>query len=387
MAGVPSNTMNYSSLRILGDLTVAPGGEHEALGPAGVFKWDKATLYNSGYGMKNGQRVYKSVNQSADGAGGLTYWYRYYQNGEWIIARNTTTAHLRFVGGTGNTVCTPKFTFPSGTVQYIVEGGATGFLTSEVEANFALGEGNVVHFICSNWDAITQIDLNTDKLAGDITHWQLPANLTRLYLDTNQLTGDITHWQLPANLTRLYLDTNQLTGDITHWQLPANLEHLYLNANQLTGDITHWQLPANMTRLSLHANQLTGDITHWQLPANLALLYLRDNTGLGGDFSRCTTGTKLQYVTLYNTSITYGFTGGPFSIITDVFRSVNFDNCLLPWSHVDNVLADLVTSGVTNAVSSKNVGVGDNNDAPSEAGLASKATLEGRGWTVKVRAA
>jgi len=50
--------------------------------------------------------------------------------------------------------------------------------------------------------------------------------------------------------------------------------------------------------------------------------------------------------------------------------------------HVDNVLADLVTSGTTGGT----LNIAGTNAAPSAAGLADKTTLEGRDWTVTVTA-
>jgi hypothetical protein len=55
--------------------------------------------------------------------------------------------------------------------------------------------------------------------------------------------------------------------------------------------------------------------------------------------------------------------------------------CALDQANVDGVLADLDSAGLSNGEVDLSAGT---NSAPSAAGLTSKASLEGKGWTVTV---
>ena len=76
---------------------------------------------------------------------------------------------------------------------------------------------------------------------------------------------------------------------------------------------------------------------------------------------------------------------GPTSVsdLTDnpALLSVNFDNCALPEAQIDAILAALDANGLEGGTV---ILTGGTNAPPSAAGLASKATLEGKSWGVAV---
>jgi hypothetical protein len=59
--------------------------------------------------------------------------------------------------------------------------------------------------------------------------------------------------------------------------------------------------------------------------------------------------------------------------------SFAWQSCALNQTSVDNILVSLDTSGITNKIVHIN---GGTSSAPGAAGLAAKASLEGKGWTV-----
>jgi hypothetical protein len=56
-----------------------------------------------------------------------------------------------------------------------------------------------------------------------------------------------------------------------------------------------------------------------------------------------------------------------------------WQNCALNQTSVDNILVSLDASGITNNTTSL---AGGTSAAPSATGLAAKASLQGKGWTV-----
>jgi len=115
-------------------------------------------------------------------------------------------------------------------------------------------------------------------------------------------------------------------------------------------------LPTGLTQLNLGANQLSGSFGDVTIPVNLATTYV------------------------YNNQLTYPSAGKCLSTVTKNSARWYMQSNGMVQGHVDNVLADLVTSGTTGGT----LNIAGSNAAPSAAGLANKTTLEGRGWTVTV---
>jgi len=250
-----------------------------------------------------------------------------------------SAAYTIVLAAVEDTTLTPLFDFPSGTIECEIDDVSQGNLTSGVAGSFAVTTGQKVEYICSDWDAITKIDIGEDKVSGDISGWTLPSSLTYFRTSNTSVSGDISGWTLPSGLTYFYVYNTSVSGDISGWTLPSSLTYFYVSNTSVSGDISGWTLPSGLT-----------------------------------------------YFCVYNTSIDYDSSAGAFMGVTDSLTKIDFDNCALAWQQVDNALADLVTSGIDNGVSAKTIEIGDDNSAPSIAGLIHKETLETSGWTVKVTA-
>lgn len=266
-------------------------------------------------------------------------------------------------GTAGVVTVTPKFNFPGGdTIAVDVGGVFVENLISGIEASINLNPGQSLEYICSDWDAITKIDIRNDKVSGDVSGWTLPNSLVDLYFQNVSASGDVSGWVLPNNLVNLHAYATLISGDISGWVLPSNLVNLVIFSTPLSGDISGWILPNNLVDFRISITSLSGDISGWTLPNSLVDLYLQ------------------------TTSIDYDSFSGAFIDITDNLTKIDFDNCNLTQSQVDNILADLVASGIDTSSSAKTIEVGLNNSGPSIIGCSKKLMLEARGWTVKINA-
>lgn len=131
------------------------------------------------------------------------------------------------------------------------------------------------------------------------------------------------------------------------------LAQVYVYSCGLVGPMP--PLPAALTVFSAAGNDFTGNIQN--LSANAALGYYG------------VTGSQLS-----------GWVGGSVSATVATFLA---NDNFLPQSAVDGLLAAFVAAGRTSASGTcvLNLG-GTGNATPSAAGLANKATLQARGWTV-----
>jgi len=320
---------------------------------------------------------------------------------------------------------TPRFDFSAGIAKAFVNGVWVHTFVTGVEANIAVTLGDVIWYEFTQWNSVTLIDINNDRVQGDISSWVLPAALVYFSISSTGVTGDISGWVLPATLVDFSIHYTGVTGDISSWVLPAALVYFYIhytgvsgdisswvlpaalvyfsiyytgvtgdisswvlpatlvnfniNNTGVTGDISSWVLPASLVNFYIYSTGVTGDISSWVLPATLVTFYVHI-TGVSGDISGWVLPDSLANLYVYSTSVDYG-TGGAFQGLTAALTGkVDFDSCNLTWGQVDNALVDCVTCGVNNLV----IEIAGNNAAPSAVGLAAKATLETRGWTVTV---
>ena len=122
----------------------------------------------------------------------------------------------------------------------------------------------------------------------------------------------------------------------------------------------------------------TGEVEDDVLGSLGNRIFIDDGAGTGapndGIQSGAEAGVRDVVVDLYQASQTPGV---DTSIATNYTNT--FFGCALTQTSVDNILASLVVSGRTNG--SINL-TGGTTSTPSAAGLASKATLLSRGWTV-----
>jgi hypothetical protein len=200
--------------------------------------------------------------------------------------------------------------------------------------------------------------------------------MTQFYCNNNQLTGNIPSLSANTALTQFYCYSNQLTGSIPSLSANTALTHFYCYSNQLTGNIPSLSANTALSVFSCSSNQLTGSIP--SLSANTALsVFSCGANQLTGNIPSLSANTALTVFYCYNNQLT-GWSGGTVSATLGEFQA---QNNLLMQAAVDAILAAFVAAGRTTGTRILNLG-GTGNAAPSAAGLADKATLQSRGWTV-----
>jgi len=188
---------------------------------------------------------------------------------------------ITLYGATGVATVTPHFVFPSGTVKVYVEDIYIKDLTSHVHDSISLTVGQKLQYVCSNWNSITEIDISTDKVSGDISGWILPTSLLNFFVNSTSISGDISGWVLPASLAYFYVYSTSVSGNISGLVLPASLVTFYVYSTNIKYD------SSNLSRKRRR---------------------------------------------------------GAFTYLTTTLTKVDFDGCKLTCDQVDNVLADCVIS-------------------------------------------
>ena len=247
--------------------------------------------------------------------------------------------------------------------------------TKKLTGNLA----SMINPVSSRLTGLRYLYLYINQLSGLFSDVTLPTGLTYLHLYNNQLAGLLSDATLPTGLTYLHLAINQLAGLLSDVTFPSGLTYLNLAVNQLVGLLSDVTFPSGLTFLNLHDNQLSGLLSDVTLPTGLTQLNLGANQ-LSGSFGDVTIPVNLATTYVYNNQLTYPSAGKCLSTVTKNSARWYMQSNGMVQGHVDNVLADLVTSGTTGGT----LNIAGSNAAPSAAGLANKTTLEGRGWTVTV---
>jgi len=337
--------------------------------------------------------------------------------------------------------------FGSGTIAVEIDDVPQANLVSEAHTIIPLLEGEVLELICSDWDAVEEIDmaLNTFLLM-DVSGWQLPTGLIDLRLNSTEVSGAINGWTLPAGLVHMNVCYTDVSGDISGWTLPASLETLWLNSTDVVGDISGWSLPAGLIYFRVSQTNLSGSVAGWAIPTTLEQLWLSitnvsgdvsgwdlsnslkvfrltssdvsgdvsgwtfgsamedfyvGKTNITGDISGWTIPASMDHIGVYDTSVSgdisswtlhagtddvlcyktsidYDSTGGALVDISNESISIRFDDCALTSQQVNNVLADLVASGLENG----SMNLGGTNEGNTPHAEEDLALLVARGWSL-----
>ena len=150
---------------------------------------------------------------------------------------------------------------------------------------------------------LTELNVRSVQLTGDISALKNLTALTTLSLDNNQLTGDISALKNLTALRYLFVQCTPLTGDISALKNLTALTTLLLANIQLTGDISALKNLTALTTLSLDNNQLTGDISALKNLTALRYLFVQC-TPLTGDISALKNLTALTTLLLANIQLT-----------------------------------------------------------------------------------
>jgi Leucine-rich repeat (LRR) protein len=229
-------------------------------------------------------------------------------------------------------------------------------------------------------EAVIGIDCgkSSPKLSGtiDVSAFE---NLQDLTCDDNDIS-EITGFYDNPNIKIVLAAANNLTGPIPDLTSMTSLERYWVMNNEHTGGFPNINGLSELGLINVGNNNLTGT-----LPADLQSLgvpnLFRYNiyaNNFTGALSDCTGMTKLQFVLADGNDLT-DFTGG---VEPSLYRFMANGNNLTETA-VDNILQAFVDANRTTNMSIAVINLGGSGNAPpSAAGVASKNTLIGRGWSV-----
>ena len=302
----------------------------------------------------------------------------------WLSSSYYGVPQYTFVGTTTDSTVFHRIDSPSGpyTIRYVGKNGVVYDQTSNDVTTDLAAQGltapytMLVPVAVANDTALTYFYCNNNQLTGSIPSLSNNTALTQFSCYNNQLTGSIPSLSNNTALTIFYCNNNQLTGSIHSLSANTALTQFYCYNNQLTGSIPSLSANTALTVFSCYNNQLTGSIP--SLSANTALTYFYCYSNqLTGSIPSLSNNTALTQFYCGTNQLT-GWAGGTVSATLGDFQAQ--DN-LLPQATVDAILAAFVAAGRSTGTRVLNLG-GTGNATPSATGLADKATLVSRGWTV-----
>jgi len=243
---------------------------------------------------------------------------------------------------------------------------------------------------------IIKAETNAAKIYSlDTSTWSIPTetstDLFRLYFSTSgakTLTASVNSGhgmsyvdksgeQVSNSYSRTVDAKDYVIARATE---PSKIIDIDWNSKGLTGSLSS-SLLSKMTNIYLfylHVNKITGKIPSLSNNTKLQYIQFWDNK-LTGNIPDISTNTILRVIRVYSNNLT-GFEGGTVSSTLGDFQA---QNNLLTQTAVDAILSAFVAAGRTSANGTCNLELGGTGNAtPSATGLADKATLVSRGWTV-----
>lgn len=182
----------------------------------------------------------------------------------------------------------------------------------------------------------------------------------------------------PSGITYIGFSSKDLSGCLYSigFNNMSNIQNFYITQDKFTGKIPNINLNTALKEISVNSNAFTGRLPDIRLNTNLTLWQSSTNKTFGS-IQDLTYNTALVSYFAVVDNLT-SFSGGTCSNTLGTFR---VDDNLLTQSAVDAILAAFVAAGRASGTRVLNLG-GTGNATPSAAGLADKATLVSRGWTV-----
>lgn len=152
-----------------------------------------------------------------------------------------------------------------------------------------------------------------------------------------------------------------------------------LNGRSMTGAIPSFARCPNITTLQLYSNAFSGSLPNFSNNTKLLSLDADTNSlsGIIPSFAACNLLVSLDL----DTNLFTGTIAGSFATQKSMTLA-DFHGNSLTQAAVDQILADFVVSLGISGRSVATVHLQGGNSTPSAAGLVSKATLVGAGWTV-----
>lgn len=278
---------------------------------------------------------------------------------------STTGGLSRFLGLGGSVASGYQLSFTSAAASYV---GSASMASTGGTASWLI-------------EGTTYAGLNpgTVALAGNhqVQFRIIPGSaLTTLAIANNSLVGPAPNIAEFPNLTTLIIFGNQFTGVFPPLVFNQPLTYIDMGLNLgLVGSVPDISGNLAMATFQCGGCNFTGTIPN--ISVNTALTgYAVNNNNLVGAIHTLATNTVMTFFNVasnFLTSVDVGFA------VPAALKTIDMHNNLLPQASVDLVLAAVVAAGAT--AGTLNLG-GTGNATPSAAGLANKATLITRTWTV-----
>lgn len=178
----------------------------------------------------------------------------------------------------------------------------------------------------------------------------------------------------PSMITSVDWQSKNLMGNIISLLKFSGInDKLYFNDNRIVGAFPY--VPSNIKYFSVLNSKLTGRIPKFE--NGIIYFYAHGISNMIGNIPDSLKNNTLSLMYVLNNSLT-GWDGSEVSNTLGDFQA---QNNLLTQSAVDAILAAFVAANKTTGTRVLNLG-GTGNATPSAQGLADKATLVSRGWTV-----
>jgi Leucine-rich repeat (LRR) protein len=125
----------------------------------------------------------------------------------------------------------------------------------------------------SNLRDLLSLNVSFNKLQGILPDFSQLTNITELNAAGNFLSGTIPDFKSLPELTNLILDQNEFSGNLPNFTNVNKLQYLFLYKNNFTGSIPNYSNLPGLKWLDLAENNLSGIIPNFQ---NLPLLEVLD---------------------------------------------------------------------------------------------------------------
>jgi hypothetical protein len=185
-------------------------------------------------------------------------------------------------------------------ILYTDDDALSAWIEERLELTFDIAQLDI-----GNISRLTEIDLHSTGVTGDIKHLKSLPNLAEIVLACTGVTGDIIHLKSLPNLTKMDLHHTDISGDITHLKSLSNLTNIRMSmCPTVTGDIKHLGSLPNLTVINLFNTGVFGDIIHLKSLLNLTTINLSVTGGVTGDISHLQSLPNLVEIGLDQTGVT-----------------------------------------------------------------------------------
>jgi hypothetical protein len=135
-------------------------------------------------------------------------------------------------------------------------------------------------------DKMTQIQMHSNALTGDIGSFVMPTGTTYLRFDGNDITGNISGITFNNVISTLNLQYNPISGDIVGMTVPDSLDHFYMGGSNIFINFNNGVFHTKgLTHISFESvSGITGNLSNLIFDNNVSYLYFR-NTNVNADLS------------------------------------------------------------------------------------------------------